>query len=91
MPSLTQPLPPTLPSAASGLAALDTHDQPVEALKQTLPLQRARLLDRPLPIPDLWQAQRLAHPLRTKRARLVLLVRKNQQDRVLQLLLVWGG
>eukprot|EP00584_Thalassiosira_punctigera_P009687 CAMPEP_0172526526 /NCGR_PEP_ID=MMETSP1067-20121228/1431_1 /TAXON_ID=265564 ORGANISM="Thalassiosira punctigera, Strain Tpunct2005C2" /NCGR_SAMPLE_ID=MMETSP1067 /ASSEMBLY_ACC=CAM_ASM_000444 /LENGTH=233 /DNA_ID=CAMNT_0013310057 /DNA_START=320 /DNA_END=1021 /DNA_ORIENTATION=+ len=79
------------PSILFPLHPLDARDQPIEPLEQSLPLQRARLLDGPLSIPHLRQSQRVADLPRVQRPLLILLVREHQQYRIAQLLFLEHG
>ena len=72
----------------SCLLALDAGDEPVEALGEALALGRAGLLDGPLAVADVGEAEGLGDVLGPEGALLVLLVGEDEEDGVLELLLL---
>ena len=59
-----------------------THNQPIHPLIQALPINRGACDYTPIPIPELPQSQRLGYLPRPLCARLILLVREDQERRI---------
>jgi len=74
-----------------GRLVCQTHRQPVHPLLDARTLHRTARHDAPVPVPELAEPEGLRDVGSPLRPRLVLLVRKHQESRILELVLVQHG